>query len=73
MRPGAMLPLVGGPIDADNVPMLRAHCPRHDRTVLVATSQIDGVDHTERAILVRWHCTCGTRGTTSFQRPTVAA
>lgn len=46
--------------------MLSAHCPRHDRTVLVPTSAIDGIDNTAAGIVVRWHCTCGETGTTRF-------
>lgn len=52
--------------------MLSAHCPRHGRTVLVATSQIDGIDHTNSTLVVRWHCTCGTHGTTHFPRARTA-
>jgi hypothetical protein len=44
--------------------MLSAHCPRHGRNVLLTTSQIRGVESTERGHLVRWTCTCGTRGST---------
>ena len=73
MRPGSRLPLVVGGIRADNDCMLSAHCPRHRRTVLVATSQIDGIDHSDDALIVRWHCTCGTRGTTHFPRGRVVA
>jgi hypothetical protein len=46
--------------------MLSAHCPRHGTNVLVTTSRIDGIDNTERGIVVRWHCTCGQRGSTTF-------
>ncbi len=46
--------------------MLSAHCPRHGRQVLVTTGQIDGIDNTDRGIVVRWSCTCGERGTTRF-------
>lgn len=46
--------------------MLSAHCPRHGRTVLVATSSIDHIDNTEAGIVVHWHCTCGERGATRF-------
>jgi hypothetical protein len=59
---------VVGRIRAENGGMLRAHCPRHGRTVLVATSQIDGIDHTNSTLVVRWHCTCGTPGSTHFPR-----
>jgi hypothetical protein len=48
--------------------MLEAHCPRHGRTVLVPSSGIDGVENTAHGIVVRWHCTCGERGTTRFAR-----
>ena len=52
--------------------MLSAHCPRHGRNVLVTTSRIDAIDNTERAIVVRWHCTCGHQGTSRFARRTLA-
>ncbi|MDP1820526.1 MAG: hypothetical protein Q8K58_11645 [Acidimicrobiales bacterium] len=48
--------------------MLRAHCPRHGRPVLLPTAYIDGIDNSERAIVVRWHCTCGESGSTRFPR-----
>jgi len=48
--------------------MLRAHCPHHGRDVLLPASRIDGIDHTERAFLVRWHCWCGSTGTTELPR-----
>lgn len=48
--------------------MLSAHCPRHDATVLVPTAQIHAIDNTERAMVVRWRCTCGHQGRTSFPR-----
>jgi hypothetical protein len=48
--------------------MLRAHCPRHQRDVLVSTSQIEGVRHLEHVFLVDWHCTCGGRGTARIPR-----
>ncbi len=56
----------GGSTDdtAQEVTMLRAHCPRHGRTVLVPSSGIDGIDNTSSGIVVRWHCTCGERGAT---------
>jgi hypothetical protein len=48
--------------------MISAHCPRHGRTVLLTAAQIRGVESGERGHLVRWTCTCGTRGTTTFPR-----
>jgi hypothetical protein len=53
--------------------MLSAHCPGHQRTVLVVTSQIDGIDQSDDALIVRWHCTCGTPGTTHFPRARAVA
>ena len=44
--------------------MLRAHCPRHGRAVLVPSSGIDCIENTSSGIVVRWHCTCGERGAT---------
>lgn len=52
--------------------MLTEHCPRHGRNVLVPTSAIDGIDNTARAIVVRWHCTCGHSGTSRFPRRRLA-
>jgi hypothetical protein len=49
--------------------MLSAHCPRHGRNVLLTAAQIHGVESSERGHLVRWTCTCGTRGTTSIPAP----
>ncbi len=53
--------------------MLSAHCPRHGRTVLVPTAQIDAIDNHDTSIVVRWHCTCGEHGSTRFprRRPTI--
>jgi hypothetical protein len=51
---------------AEDGGMLSAHCPRHGRQVLVTTGQIDGIDNTDRGIVVRWSCTCGERGTSRF-------
>lgn len=48
--------------------MLSTHCPRHGRTVLLTAAQIHGVESSERGHLVRWTCTCGTHGTTTFPR-----
>jgi hypothetical protein len=48
--------------------MLRGHCPRHGRTVLVSTSRIEGVDTVDGAHLVRWRCTCGARSITRVDR-----
>ena len=46
--------------------MISAHCPRHGHTVLLPTSRIRGVESSERGHLVRWTCTCGTKGTTTL-------
>jgi hypothetical protein len=48
--------------------MLRAHCPIHGRDVLIPTSRIQGIDNGDLAMVVRWRCSCGSRGTTSFPR-----
>jgi hypothetical protein len=31
-------------------------------------SRIDGIENTPRNMVVRWHCSCGTTGTTTFPR-----
>jgi hypothetical protein len=48
--------------------MLSAHCSHHGRNVLIPTSRIDTIQNTERHIVVGWHCSCGTPGTTRFPR-----
>ena len=48
--------------------MLRAHCPSHERDVLIPTSRIRGIDNHDHAMVVRWRCSCGTSGTTAFPR-----
>jgi hypothetical protein len=46
--------------------MLRAHCPRHGRDVVLTAAQIHGIESARDGHLVRWTCTCGTRGTTTL-------
>jgi hypothetical protein len=48
--------------------MLSAHCPVHGRDVFIPTSRIQGIENGDRAMVVRWRCSCGTVGTTSFPR-----
>ena len=48
--------------------MIQAHCPRHGGNVFVPMSQIEAVHSIGAEHVVRWRCTCGTRGTTSFPR-----
>jgi hypothetical protein len=48
--------------------MLRAHCPRHGTAVLITTSNIAGIDNTERGMVVHWRCSCGQRGRSTFPR-----
>ena len=49
--------------------MLSAHCPQHGRTVFVPMSRIEAVSTVDGEHLVRWRCSCGTRGTSRFPRP----
>jgi hypothetical protein len=48
--------------------MLRAHCHRHGRTVLVPTSQIEGIATDAAGHDVRWRCSCGAHQTTRVER-----
>jgi hypothetical protein len=50
--------------------MLNAHCPRHGRNVLLTAAHIRGIESDEHGHTVRWTCTCGNRGTTTFPQRT---
>jgi hypothetical protein len=43
--------------------LFTVHCPRHDATVLIWPSGIDGITNVDGRIEVHYHCTCGHRGT----------
>lgn len=68
LRTPSFLPLGPAAGVPDDRGVLSAHCPRHGRTVLLTTAQIRGVTSGERAHVVRWTCTCGATGSTTFPR-----
>lgn len=42
--------------------MFAVFCPRHRRSVLLSTSQIERLEHGGDGIAVHFRCTCGYRG-----------
>jgi hypothetical protein len=63
LRSGSELPLVAGPVPADDGGMFSVHCAGHGSDVLLSASCVEAIVNTPTGILVRWRCPCGTRGT----------
>ena len=43
--------------------MFSVHCAGHGTDVLLSASCVEAIVNTPAAILMRWRCPCGTRGT----------
>jgi hypothetical protein len=43
--------------------MFDVYCPQHGSTVLLGYSAIESLANTDEGIRVKFHCTCGYRGT----------
>ncbi|HLF60927.1 MAG TPA: hypothetical protein VI980_07105 [Acidimicrobiia bacterium] len=39
--------------------MFLAHCDHLDRKVIIWTSSLDGIENTEKGIVVHYRCACG--------------
>jgi len=53
--------------------MFTVRCAGHGADVLLSASCVEAIVNTPSAILLRWRCPCGTRGTLRTGRPRPAA
>jgi hypothetical protein len=53
--------------------MFSVHCAGHGADVLLSASCVEAIVNTPSAILLRWRCPCGTRGTLRTGRSRPAA